>query len=79
MHARCYNPKSNRYYRYGGRGIVVCERWHAFENFLADVGQIPEDKSLDRIDNNGNYKPENVRLVDMKAQQNNRSNNINKD
>lgn len=60
---RCLNPKTTHYNRYGGRGISVHPAWvDSFEQFLADVGQAPTNAlSLDRIDNNGNYEPGNVR------------------
>lgn len=62
MMARCYTPTTTRYADWGGRGIRVCERWHIFENFLADMGECPEGKSIDRYPNNdGNYEPGNVR------------------
>jgi hypothetical protein len=62
MMQRCYDPNATGYKYWGGRGIVVCERWHVFENFLADMGLRPEDKSLDRFPNrDGNYEPGNVR------------------
>src|SRR5688572_5961440 len=75
MKTRCYNPNCNRYERYGGRGIVVCERWRtSFVNFLADLGLRPSPKhSLDRIDSNGNYEPGNVRWATDAEQQNNRN------
>jgi hypothetical protein len=59
---RCRSPKATGYKNYGGRGITVCERWHDFRNFLADMGERPDGMSLDRWpDNNGNYEPGNCR------------------
>ena len=60
---RCTNPAHPRYADYGGRGITLCERWHNFENFYADVGDRPADLTLDRIDNERGYEPNNVRWV----------------
>ena len=75
MMSRCYNNIDPAYGNYGGRGIKVCERWHDYHNFAQDVGEKPQGMSLDRMDNEGNYSPENVRWADPVTQGNNRRTN----
>lgn len=72
MRRRCSNPDHPAYKYYGGRGIQVCERWNCFAAYLEDVGERPSGYSLDRVDNDGNYEPGNVRWADRSTQAKNR-------
>jgi hypothetical protein len=72
MKKRCFDPKTNGYRYWGGRGITICERWMQFENFLADMGERPEGTTLDRVDVNGNYESSNCRWATPIEQRANR-------
>lgn len=72
MVGRCSRPTHMRYADYGGRGISVCERWMSFPNFYSDMGDRPENLSLDRVNNDGNYEPSNCRWATAIEQRNNR-------
>lgn len=77
MKDRCNNPNNKAYRNYGGRGIKVCDRWlNSFENFLADMGERPQGTTLDRINSNGNYEPDNCRWVTRMEQNNNTRRNV---
>lgn len=73
MIQRCSDPGKDNYKHYGARGIVVCDRWQVFENFLADMGGRPEGTTIDRIDNDGDYEPGNCRWATQTTQVRNQS------
>ena len=69
MRTRCLNPAHIGFAYYGGRGITICDAWlHSFETFLADMGERPDGTTLDRIDPDGNYEPDNCRWATPKVQ-----------
>ena len=79
MVQRCTYPRHNRFHIYGGRGIMVCDRWRygedgksGFECFMSDMGSRPEGCSIDRVDNNGNYELGNCRWATASTQMKNR-------
>lgn len=72
MRRRCRDPRKKCFPHYGGRGISVCQRWDDFQNFLADMGEVPVGLSIDRIDNDGNYEPGNCRWTTPSEQARNR-------
>lgn len=84
MKRRCLNKNDKKYFRYGGRGIIVCDKWLKFNNFRDDMyqsylehfKQYGKNTSIDRINNNGNYEPNNCKWSTQKEQTNNMRKNI---
>ena len=76
MMARCHNKNASNYFRYGARGIKVCDEWHNYLNFkewiLNNIGIRKNGQSIDRINNDGNYDPSNVKWSTVSEQNNNR-------
>lgn len=73
---RCRREKDEFWHRYGGRGIKVCDRWQVFENFLKDMGEPEPGMQLDRVENDGDYSPDNCRWATVKEQAQNRTSNV---
>jgi len=76
MIQRCHNPRNDAYADYGGRGVTVSPEWKLFENFLKDMGEAPEDQTLDRIDNQKGYCKSNCRWASKQQQAQNRRDNL---
>jgi len=77
MKQRCHNPNNSNYKHYGKRGIKVCDRWiNSYQNFLEDMGERPKGLTLERVNNDGNYEPNNCKWATCKEQANNRRNSL---
>jgi hypothetical protein len=76
MLQRCLNPKNQAFPQYGGAGISVCDRWLTFDNFLLDMGERPQNTSIDRIDSRKGYAKENCRWATRAEQQSNIRSNV---
>lgn len=81
MHSRCENTNTPKYKNHGGRGIKICDEWHGGEGLVnfynwAMANGYTEDLTLDRIDNDGDYCPENCQWVDFATQNRNKRDNV---
>lgn len=77
MMTRCYNERYDKYYLWGGRGIAVCPAWVAdFTNFLSDMGERPEGTTLERLDGDGDYGPDNCTWATLEEQNSNKADNV---
>lgn len=76
MIQRCENPRHTSYQRYGGRGIVVCDRWRSFSSFIEDMGERPDGMTLDRVDPDAGYCKENCRWATRAQQMRNTSRTV---